>query len=91
MAAMTALDRVSVADLDAMFANELPCGGNEAACPHGASATMADSCHIVDESDYKCSHCVAAWTAYWRGRGYDEAECLVCGRCEPLEQCFRPL
>ncbi|WPH57749.1 hypothetical protein [Mycobacterium phage WXIN] len=89
-----------IAELEAQFNLEVPCGGNNfpAAhpCPHDAPAVMVQihyhSCGGSPKG-LKCGHCYAEWlnaaldaTCLW-GLG----QCNVCGVQLPIEEWYREL
>lgn len=85
-----------ISDLEEMFANEVPCGGNEwptpRPCPHDAPAVMVsvDSCDN-HPARFKCLWCFEIWYRSATRSGWDTALCSNCGRNTPLDRCFRPL
>lgn len=89
------LDRVLVADLDAIFAQVLPCGGNltpvERPCPDGAPATLVSICHPVDPQDYKCNKCHAEWLSAAIAEGFVYGECDICRGITPVRECYQSL
>jgi hypothetical protein len=89
------LERDIVADLEAMFAIELPCGGNiypeKRPCPDNAPATMILRCPCdPGPEDFKCFECYSRWLRAHIDKGTMSLSCEACGDT-PIHECYRAL
>lgn len=90
------LERDAIADLEEMFALEIPCGGNlfpeKRPCPDKAPATLILRCpHHVTPEDFKCFECYSRWLRGHLDRGTPAIECdNGCGDI-PIHDAYRPL
>lgn len=87
----TQLDKRTTTELEELFSQEVPCGGNltpsSRPCPHQAAAKLAlvrwCSCEYSDaDKFFKCFSCWADWVTAFPG----PPPCSFCGAVSPVSR-----